>query len=530
MASKHSGFNAEQHAAHLLTLTNYANRPGFVQSVGWDREENADVLVDRKSKKLTVLIVVGKASANKMWCGPLGNFAAETTYGEFNKAKFQFTLSRPDEPVLAREYEKALKIMALLQRDIAKTAKLEYFIVNEGLDMRFGQPLFERRSVPLTSVPKFSPKGNYTVDGAVLLETLYSTTPPLDALESDASSGTMEDDDVSDMLDDTTRNYAKYIPSGTQKKYYDLMKDFAVTPFRLFKPSGQWIKPDSAEAFMQTALVECHFSLKHFWIRNAAVPYDTFSASLEQVIWLKPGMPRAVDGGYGKRTHLDMSPTPAPVAKKAFKSTSGSSASSSPASRIDMGKSKVAVDSPLSPVLPATEGGATAPPSSIPPVSPLTSGGDSSGAALGIDSDTITTGHANIAGMPVASLPVTVTPVQAIASIDHPSILSVAQLPVSSDTIVRPAAAIPNPSSDLGTSNRTATTSIALTEAQLLAANIEQTLQPEASPTASVQPDESDLTSDEQSNTAGATSVSLPSVKKDKKSATERKVSAIDHF
>ncbi|KAF7968757.1 hypothetical protein HWV62_29553 [Athelia sp. TMB] len=528
MATKVSGFDAEKHAARLLTLTNYINRPGFVQSVGWDREDNADVLVDRKSKNLTVLVVVGKASANKMWCGPLGNFAAETTYGDFNKAKFQFTISRPDEPALAREYEKALKMMAVLQRDIAKTSKLEYFLVNEGLDMRFGQPLFEKRAIPVTNVPKFSPKGNYAVDGAVLLETLFSTTPPPDALESDVSSNTIDDDDVDGLLDDATRDYAKYIPSGTQKKYHDLMKDFAVTPLRLFKTSGQWIKPDSAEAFMQGALVECHFSFKHFWIKNTAVPYDTFSGSLEQVIWLRAGVRRAVTGDYGKRTNLEMGLTAAPVSRKAFKSTSGASASNSPASRVVLATPQVTMDAPTTPAAPSTEGEAIAPAAPNQSVPPPTSEEIQSAEVNAVDSDAIA-----IANVPAPSMPVIVTPLQVVASIDPPVAepSHAAQLLVLSETIIPPALAMsPSGSGHITASGPIAPTidvagdpplSVDITPAQ--PTGDDETPQPGSSHTTSVRAGHAGVISDERADGANAGSVSVPSVQKDKVSVVERK-------
>ena len=43
-------------------------------------------------------------------------------------------------------------------------------------------------------MPRFAPKGDYTIDGAVLLDTLLSTTPPPDALDSDdeGSTGTLD--------------------------------------------------------------------------------------------------------------------------------------------------------------------------------------------------------------------------------------------------------------------------------------------------------------------------------------------------
>ncbi|KAF7985886.1 hypothetical protein HWV62_43766 [Athelia sp. TMB] len=314
---------------YLMHLNHYVNRPGFTSGIGWTRMDNADVLVDKTTKRIAVLIVVGKVNSTKMRCGPAGTFAGEITYGTFDKAKFQFSISRPDEPIMAKEYDKALKIMSLLQKDVAKTDKHEHFIIDKG-DMKFSQGIFEKRDRPIDNVPRFAPKGNYAVDGAVLLESLVSTTPPADALDSDGSTGTMEDPDDDSQLDETTRTYAKYIPQSLQKKYHDLIGEHAVTPLRLFTRDGAYITPDNTESVLPGALVEAHFTFKHYWFRGGNNS-DTFTAGLEQTIWLKAGIPRLVDGGYNKRRNPFDGPTQPPI-NKAFKTVAGASASMSPAS------------------------------------------------------------------------------------------------------------------------------------------------------------------------------------------------------
>ena len=122
-----------------------------------------------------------------------------------------------------------------------------------------------------------------------------------------------------------------------QKKYYDLIKDHAVTPLRLFKNSGEYVAPDDAESLMQGGTLEAHFTLKHFWIRGASPPYDTFSGTLEQVVWLKAGTRRLIGGDYGKRRNLHDGPIQAPLINKAFKSVAGSSAGGLSAHRVKDG-------------------------------------------------------------------------------------------------------------------------------------------------------------------------------------------------
>lgn len=146
MTTKPLEFDTKKYLAeNLMTLVNYVNRPGFVQTVGWDREDMSDVLVERQTKRLAVLVLVGKISTSKMWCGPIGNFASEVTYGDIDKAKFQFTVTCPEDPILAQEYEKAIKVLRLLQRDVAKTERQQHLLVNDGSDIRLNQALFEKR-------------------------------------------------------------------------------------------------------------------------------------------------------------------------------------------------------------------------------------------------------------------------------------------------------------------------------------------------------------------------------------------------
>ncbi|KAF7969312.1 hypothetical protein HWV62_27747 [Athelia sp. TMB] len=342
-SSKSAPLNLVKHLDdYLVHLKHYVNRPSFISCIGWTRMDNADVLVDKTTKRIAVLIVVGKVNATKMRCGPAGTFAGEVTFGTFDKAKYQFSISRPDEPVMAKEYDKAVKIMTLLQKDVGKTEKHEHFIIDKS-DMRFSQGIFERRDrvvglKTIDNVPRFAPKGNYAVDGAVLLESLISTTPPADAFDSDGSTGTMEDPEDGNQLDETTRSYAKYMPQNLQRKYHDLIGDYAVTPLRLFTREGAYVTPDNVETILPGSLVECHFTFKHYWFRGGNS--DTFTAGLEQVIWLKAGVPRLVDGGYNKRRNPFDGPTQPPTSK-ALKTVAGASASASSSSNIQPDKPSI---------------------------------------------------------------------------------------------------------------------------------------------------------------------------------------------
>ncbi|KAF7970488.1 hypothetical protein HWV62_23855 [Athelia sp. TMB] len=342
MAPENGPLDCAKHVEdYLLLLDHYVSRPGFLASVGWARMDNADVLVDSTTKNIAVLIVVGKANHTKMRCGPVGSFASDNPYGTLDKAKFQFTISRPDKPVMACEYDKAYRILDLMQKNISKTNKQEHFLEEDSHDMRLGQFMFEKREIPLDSVPRFTPKGDYAIDGAVLLESLISTTPPADALESEASLSTLDDTKDSNTLDDITREYAKHIPPNLQRNYHDLMKYFAVTPFRLYTHDGAYVSPENVESVLHNGLVECHFTLKHYHFKSGEKgSSDKFTAALEQTIWLKAGKRRLVSGGYNKRKNPLDGPTQ-PKVNKSFKTVAGSSPSSSNATKNSLAKSSL---------------------------------------------------------------------------------------------------------------------------------------------------------------------------------------------
>ncbi|KAF7975093.1 hypothetical protein HWV62_10497 [Athelia sp. TMB] len=247
-------------------------------------------------------------------------------------------LKRQNSNSRSLEYDKAYKIMDLLQKNISKTNKQEHFLEEDSRDMRLGQLLFEKREMPLESVPRFAPKGNYAIDGAVLLESLISTTPPADTLDSDASNN-VED---SATLDDITRTYTKHIPQHLQRNYHKLMKDYVATPFRLYTRDSAYVSPENVESVLPGGLVECHFTLKHYHFRNGEKgSSDEFTAILEQTIWLKVEKRCILSGGYNKRKNPLEGPTQ-PKVNKAFKSVAGSSASSATAIKLSNTNSSIA--------------------------------------------------------------------------------------------------------------------------------------------------------------------------------------------
>lgn len=97
-----------------------------------------------------------------------------------------------------------------------------------------------------------------------------------------------------------------------------LMNTHRVQPLAVYK-DDQYVHPTTLNATLKYALVELHFTLKHFCIRKKETkPLDSFTGRIEQIIILKPGEPRST-GTYKRKNLLE-----GPVRPKPFKLISAS--------------------------------------------------------------------------------------------------------------------------------------------------------------------------------------------------------------
>ena len=101
------------------------------------------MLVEKPAGCDMVAVVVGKVIDSRLNCGPVGSHRLQ--YGPLEKAKYQFTIGQPDEPVLAQEFEKAVAALVKLQAFIGRTGHPRYLVINEGIstNLRFSSPIFE---------------------------------------------------------------------------------------------------------------------------------------------------------------------------------------------------------------------------------------------------------------------------------------------------------------------------------------------------------------------------------------------------
>ena len=91
------------------------------------------IAVDNSTASPMVAVVVGKINDARLNCGPGGNFTPK--FGNFEKAKFTFILSRPHEPAYSEDWE----------RMFASTNSKRDLVDTSTRSLRFGAPIFTKR-------------------------------------------------------------------------------------------------------------------------------------------------------------------------------------------------------------------------------------------------------------------------------------------------------------------------------------------------------------------------------------------------
>lgn len=138
-------FNAPAHRAYLRKLAMYVATQAFTVNVGWVQEGSADMLAESQSGDIAVAILVAKVTADRISCGAVGNHSNKVTFGPLEKAKYQFTVGRPDDEVFGTEYDVLYPILAKVQKSIAKTGNPQYFLLDDK-KIKFSQDVFIKRA------------------------------------------------------------------------------------------------------------------------------------------------------------------------------------------------------------------------------------------------------------------------------------------------------------------------------------------------------------------------------------------------
>lgn len=149
MINSQSIFSGPFKRAELLLLPQYAASDDFLTAGKWEGLKSHVLSLNNGEGGDTTqplyCIVVGTVIAEKAYLGKHGNFSLKYN-DSAQKAKLQFTITRPNDPDFGPDFDKAVTAFEECQHVISESSNHRYFIQKEeGNAMRMNFPLFEPR-------------------------------------------------------------------------------------------------------------------------------------------------------------------------------------------------------------------------------------------------------------------------------------------------------------------------------------------------------------------------------------------------
>ena len=134
----------------MIGLESYVANTSFLSKLKWRTVQgayNTSEIVDIEDQSPAHLIIIGVVSDDaQTHLSPHGDYKANTNFPiEFKKAKLRFTLSPPNDPILAADFATGLQSLKHLQELGANSTGTDkqHFIARNG-DLKFSFPLWEK--------------------------------------------------------------------------------------------------------------------------------------------------------------------------------------------------------------------------------------------------------------------------------------------------------------------------------------------------------------------------------------------------
>jgi len=253
-----------------------------------------------------VAVVIGRVLEHRLCCGPNGNYLnLDSEFITLATAKFQLQLGRPIGTVFAIDYDKVLENAAKIQAQVASTQDRRNFIIPDGAsrNLRFARKVFQKRDHIITELDQV-----YLDDHTDLH--MKDKSNPANLAEKSGECSTAqgkEDEDhiatspeptvpinkeegeVAEAVDDETEHWP--VPPRLREELNKIKFEYRAVPLAVYV-NDTFIEPADVNNAIKGALVELHFELHHFAIRKKA--QDSFNATIEQIIVLRPGEARPV--------------------------------------------------------------------------------------------------------------------------------------------------------------------------------------------------------------------------------------------
>jgi hypothetical protein len=137
--------NLITHREKLHKQQSYAATSNFTHSSGWALAKTGHVLVTNPGGTEQIAIGVAKVLDHKLFCGPTGNYNAQFENATLEKAKYTFTVGRPEQPGFRDDYDRLYANLDKLQDSICYGKDRRNMLDPQTKTIRFACPLFEER-------------------------------------------------------------------------------------------------------------------------------------------------------------------------------------------------------------------------------------------------------------------------------------------------------------------------------------------------------------------------------------------------
>jgi hypothetical protein len=145
MHSSTETLNLTTHREKLRKQQSYAATSSFSHSSGWTLAKTGHMLVTNPGGNEQVAIGVAKVLDHKLFCGPMANYNAQFENATLEKAKYTFTVGRPDHPGFRDDYDQLYANLEKLQGSICYGKDRRNMLDPQTKTIRFACPLFEQR-------------------------------------------------------------------------------------------------------------------------------------------------------------------------------------------------------------------------------------------------------------------------------------------------------------------------------------------------------------------------------------------------
>jgi hypothetical protein len=139
-------FDSIAHRDKLRRLQTYVAAATFIANSSWTPEKTGHMLINKNNQEEQIGIGVAKVMNHKLFCGPEGNCNAEfKEKAPLQKAKYTFTVCRPDEPAFHDDYDKMFSNLERVEASISYGKDRRNMLDSTTKTIRFSTPVFEKR-------------------------------------------------------------------------------------------------------------------------------------------------------------------------------------------------------------------------------------------------------------------------------------------------------------------------------------------------------------------------------------------------